>query len=104
MKTFMACLTTAALTVAITSGASSAGRSAVVQLHRGETLKVDGYSFSCQSTRRTPAFGCAYGPTGGPEQAPVWTVYRGSRLIAIQSKASPRVKRAGGYYETTIKR
>jgi hypothetical protein len=105
MKTILACALTAVLTCAVTAGVSLAGSSApTVQLKPGQTLTVQGYSFTCEATSQTPNFSCAYGPAAGPSQTPIWTAYPGSRKLDVQSTTRPKVQRSNGTWNTTVTR
>ena len=64
----------------------------------------DGYS--CQSTSRTPNWGCWYGKPAGPEGTPLITVNKGSRTMLVQSRQKPKVtyNASTKTYTTTVSR
>ena len=105
MKTTIACIVSALLGVGVTAVAtSSAAGPPVVHFRPTSLLAVDGYGYSCQTTARTPNFGCWYGPPDGPASTPSFTVARGSRTMRVQSTRRPVITRANGLYQATITR
>ena len=106
MKTIITCIPSALAGVGIAAVAtSSAAGPPVVHFRPTSVLVVDGYGYSCQTTARTPNFGCWYGPPNGPTSTPSFTVFRGSRKMVVDSALRPVVTRgSGGYFETTFAR
>lgn len=104
MKTLLACVASAALGAAAIGGSGLAAGEHTVVLRPDQRLTIQGYRYTCESTSRTPNFGCQYGPPDRPARTPIWTVFKGSRTVVVQSLARPHVSHQSGIYETTITR
>ena len=106
MRTVILCLCTTAAVAGVGAGIMSASAAEPLKLGPGQQLTVTGYGYSCQSTSRTPNFGCWYGKPAGPEQTPLFTVNKGSRALVVQSRQKPKVTYDASTktYTTTVTR
>jgi hypothetical protein len=106
MRTVLACLCTTAAVVGVGAGIMSATAAETLKLGPGQQLTVTGYGYSCQSTSKTPNWGCWYGKPAGPEGTPLITVNKGSRTMLVQSRQKPKVtyNASTKTYTTTVSR
>ena len=100
-RTLLACVASAALGVALTASvAGGQSQSNTIVLHKDQVLSVEGYKWRCQSTSRTPNFSCTYGRSG----TPIFTAFRGSRVMHAQSLTRPTVRYDGSSYDVAVGR